>query len=334
MEKNNYHSTLNIAVTGGAGNIAYHLLFHIASGEVFGKERKISLRILEIPNALKTLDGIKMELFDCAFPLLEEVIISSDPEEVFDQADLALLIGSKPRGPGMERKDLLLENAKIFIEQGRALNNVAKSHTKILVVGNPCNTNCLIALKNAPKLNPKNFHALTRLDQNRGTALLAQKCSCPVTELSRLIIWGNHSNSQVPDPFHAQAKGQMISKLLPEEWLLNEFIEIVQQRGAKVIQAKGSSSAGSAAKAIADAAASLMTPSNHWTSSAVYSNGNPYGIEEDLIFSFPTITDDQLNRQIVEGLTLHPAIKERIKLTEHELVEERQLAMKAIGARR
>jgi malate dehydrogenase len=317
----------HVAVTGGAGHIAYSLLFRLASGELFGKDATISLRILEIPSALKALEGVKMELVDCAYPLLEEIIVTSDPLIAFQNIDLALLIGAKPRGKGMERKDLLAENAKIFVEQGKALNAVAKKEVRVLVVGNPCNTNCLIALKNAPSLNPQNFHAMTRLDENRAKALIAEKIHKNVSTISNIIIWGNHSATQVPD----LSKTEEIVR--DQEWVADQFIPSVQNRGSQIIEAKGSSSAASAAKAILDAAQALMqqTEEYHFFSSGVYSTGNPYGIADDLIFSFPISVDERLIPHIVKDLAWDKRLEEKIRASEQELLEERHLAMQAIG---
>ena len=317
-----------VAVTGGAGQICYQLLFRIANGDMLGHDQPIALRILEIPQALKALEGVKMELQDCAFPLLVDVQIGSDPKKMFHEAHYALLVGAKPRGPGMERKDLLGENAKIFVEQGKALNEVADRNVKVLVVGNPCNTNCLIAMSNAPDIPRKNFHAMTRLDQNRAQSLLAQRGSVNVGEVTNVTIWGNHSGTQVPDFFNARIKGLPAQQEVGDDtWLETEFIPLVQKRGAAVIAARGKSSAASAANAAIDAVKSLvnLTPEGRWFSSAVCSDSNSYGIEDNLIFSFPCRSKGDGDYEIVADVPLNDFLKRRIDLTEKELIEEREL---------
>ena len=320
-------SLKRIVITGGAGQIAYSLLFRIASGEIFGDKQKIALHILELPDVIKALEGVVMELDDCSFPLLEEVHIGSDPRALFKDIDLALLVGAKPRGPGMERKDLLAENAKIFIEQGKALNHASKD-AKVLVVGNPCNTNCLIAMKYASELSKENFFAMTRLDENRARSMLAKKASVSVTEVEDVCVWGNHSATQVPDFFNAKISNKPVVDVIRDKnWLESEFIPKVQKRGAEVIAARGKSSAGSAANAIIDAAKSLCapTPKNTFYSMSLLSDGNPYSIQEGIIFSFPCRTLANGKVEIVEGLKLNPFLKEKIALTEKELLEEKQL---------
>lgn len=316
-----------VVVTGGAGQIAYSLLFRIASGEMLGKEQPIDLRILEIPIAKAALDGVVMELEDCAYPLLRGIQSSTDPFEVFEGADIALLVGAWPRGPGMERKDLLAENAKIFIEQGKALNEKASSDVIVLVVGNPCNTNALIALHHAPKIDPKRFFCMTRLDQNRAKAQLAQKAKVRVEEVKKMTIWGNHSTTQVPDFLNATIQKKPVADVIRErKWLENEFVETVQKRGATVIAARGKSSAASAANAAIDSIRSLIlpTPADDWFSMGLYSNGNPYQIQEDLMFSFPCRSRGNGDVEIVSGLELDPFLKKKIALTENELLEERR----------
>lgn len=314
-----------VAVTGGSGQIAYSLLFRIAAGDVFGLNQPIALYIRDLKEMQGALEGVAMELEDCAFPLLQEIKIGSDPAEMFNEIDAAFLVGAKPRGPGMERKDLLLENGKIFVEEGRALNDAASKEAKILVVGNPCNTNCLIAMKNAPKLNKKNFHAMMRLDQNRASALLAKKAGTPVIEVQNMTIWGNHSATQVPDFTHAKIRGKKATDVLERGWLENEFLATVQKRGAAVIAARGKSSAASAANAAIDAMRSLFskTPVDTWFTSGVATEGNPYGIDEDLIFGLPCRADGKGDYQIVEGLSWDQFLKEKIALTTKELQEER-----------
>ncbi|MEI8365139.1 MAG: malate dehydrogenase [Parachlamydiaceae bacterium] len=320
---------IRIAVTGGAGQIAYSLLFRIAAGEMFGPNQPVALHILELPEAFTALEGVKMELEDCAFPLLKEIRIGTDPLQVFQGIHYALLVGAKPRGPGMERGDLLRENGKIFIGQGKALNAVADPDVKILVVGNPCNTNCLIALKNAPRIPPTNFFAMTRLDHNRGVAQLAAKAQVSVSAVDNFAIWGNHSSTQVPDCFHATIDGHPLSeKIKDSAWLEGEFISTVQKRGAAIIAARGKSSAASAANAIIDTIRALIapTPKGLWFSCGVFSEGNPYGIDPDLIFSFPCRSLGNGHVEIVKGLEWNASLKFRVLASEKELIEERSLA--------
>ena len=317
---------IRIAVTGGAGQIAYQLLFRIASGEMFGSEQPLILHILEREEMLFALEGVKMELQDCAFPLLHGIEISSDPYHSFRDIQYALLIGSKPRGPGMERGELLLENGKIFIEQGRALNAVATADVKVFVIGNPCNTNCLIAMEQAPRLSRKNFFAMTRLDQNRASFLLAQKADVCIQDVSHVVIWGNHSLTQVPDFIHAQIKRRSAESIISDRhWLENDFFSLVQQRGAAIIQARGKSSAASAAQAILDAVRDTFssTLQASWFSSCVDSVGNPYGIEEGLIFSFPCHLAKNGDIAIVGGLKMNEFLASKLKMTERELLDER-----------
>ena len=323
-----------VAVTGGAGQIAYSLLFRIASGDLFGLDQPLSLHILEIPEMMKPLEGVKMELQDCAFPLLKEIKVGSDPLEIFQDVHFALLVGSKPRGPGMERKDLLTENGKIFVEQGKAINQVANPNVKVLVVGNPCNTNCWIVMKNAPRIPKKNFHAMTRLDQNRATFQLAEKARVSVDEVTNMTIWGNHSSTQVPDYFHAKIKNTpAIEYIKDKSWFDDEFLPIVQKRGAAIIEARGKSSAASAAQAAIDAMKAIITPTlkGEWFSSGICSDGNPYGIEEDLIFSFPCRADGTGDCQRVTELEINAVLKERMKKTEKELIEERAIVKGIFG---
>lgn len=318
---------INVAVTGGAGNIAYSLLFRIASGEMFGNDQPISLRILEIPAAFKTLEGVKMELEDCAFPLLKEIRIETDARKAFAGIDYGLMIGSKPRGPGMERSQLLTENGKIFIEQGSALNDVANSNAKLFVVGNPCNTNCLILMNHAPKIPRKNFHAMTRLDQNRAVYQLALKAGVSVSDVTNVTIWGNHSNTQVPDFVNAKIKGKAATEVIhDQDWFENTFIPIVQKRGAAVIAARGSSSAASAANAVVDMVRSVLTPTpkGQWFSSGVCSDKNSYGIDDNLIFSFPCRSKGDGDYEIVSDVPWNDFLKNKIKLSEKELTEERE----------
>lgn len=316
-----------VAVTGGSGQISYSLLFQIAAGHLYGPQEPIALYIRDLPEALKMLEGVAMELEDCAFPLLKEIHIGVDPFKMFAEADCAFLIGSKPRGPGMERKDLLLDNGKIFVGEGHALNEAASRNVKVLVVGNPCNTNCLIAMRNAPNLPAHNFHAMVRLDQNRGRATLAKKAEVPVSEVTHLTIWGNHSSTQVPDFTNARIKGKKVEEVIADrQWLQNEFFTKVQKRGAAVIEARGKSSAASAASAALDAMRDLVHPSpeNYFYSSATTTLNNPYGIEEGLIFGFPCRTNTQGETVIIPGFQWDMFIKEKIAITQKELLEERE----------
>lgn len=317
-----------VAVTGGAGQIAYSLLFRLASGALFGEEEPLALHILEIPEALNALEGVKMELEDSAFKLLHEIRIGSDPEEIFEGVTEAFLVGAKPRGAGMERGDLLAENSKIFIEQGRALNRSAARDVKVLVVGNPCNTNCLIAMENAPDLPKGNFHAMTRLDQNRAAYQLAAKAHIPVEDVTHVTVWGNHSSTMVPDFVNAKIRGKPVTEVIKDtSWLETTFVTTIQKRGAAVIAARGKSSAASAANAALDAMRAICfpTPKGGWYSSAIYSKGNPYGIDQRLVFSFPCFTCPDGRVEIVRGLQLNDFLIERLKLTEQELIQEKEL---------
>lgn len=268
-----------------------------------------------------------MELEDSVFPLLKEIKIGSQPEALFEGVHYAFLIGAKPRGPGMERKDLLADNGKIFVEQGKALNRSASPDVRVLVVGNPCNTNCLIAMHHAPDLPRNHFHAMTRLDQNRGLFQLAKKANVDLREVTHLAIWGNHSATQVPDFHNAKIHGAPADKKLDRKWLETEFISTIQQRGAAVIAARGKSSAASAAQAALGAMKALLEPTPHgeWFSSAVYSKSNPYGIDENLVFSFPCRSKGRGDFEIVQGLAIDAFLKEKLALTEKELIEERDL---------
>lgn len=318
-------SPLKIAVTGAGGQIAYSLLFRIAAGELLGPDQPISLHLLEIPEASAPLKGVMMELEDCAFPLLAGVKLSSDPEAVFEEVDYAFLLGAKPRGPGMERKDLLQENGQIFIEQGKALSK-AKKNVIVLVVGNPCNTNCWIAMKHAKGIDPRRFFAMTRLDELRAKAMLAGKAKVNVAKVSRMAIWGNHSAKLVPDFSHALiGKKPAQEAIVDQKWFTETFVPEVQQRGAKVISIRGKSSAASAAQAALDAMKSLIfpTPNQEWFSMSLLSDGNPYGIQGDLIFSFPCVCKGHGDVSIVPRLAWDRFLKERIALSEQELLEER-----------
>jgi len=315
---------LRVAVTGAAGNISYAMLFRIASGEMLGKDQPVILQLLEIAPALDALKGVVMELEDCAFPLLAGIVQTDDATVAFKDVDYALLVGSRPRGPGMERKDLLEANAAIFSAQGKALNDVASRDVKVLVVGNPANTNALIAQRNAPDLDPRNFTAMTRLDHNRAMAQLAGKTDSTVNDVKKMIIWGNHSSTQYPDLTAATVNGKPALDLVDREWYEATYIPEVQQRGAAIIKARGASSAASAANAaIAHVRTwALDTDENDWVSMGVYSNGE-YGIAKGLIYSFPcTCTNGDWS--IVDGVDVSSDFsKEKMAATEQELSEER-----------
>lgn len=317
-----------IAVTGGAGQIAYNLLFRIGSGELFGHDQPIALHILEVPEALQALEGVKMELEDCAFPLLKEIRIGSDPNKIFKDVNYAILVGAKPRGPGMERSDLLKDNGKIFVGQGKALNDFADKNVQVLVVGNPCNTNCLIAMKHAPKIPKENFHAMTRLDQNRAVAMLSEKTGTNSGDIARMTIWGNHSSTQVPDATHVTINGKPVEQAISDpQWFEKVMIPAVQKRGAAIIAARGKSSAASAASAIIDAVKALETPTpkGEWFSSAIYSKDNPYGIDQDIIFSFPCRSLSNGKYEIVKDVSWTDFIAKKVKESEKELLEEKSL---------
>lgn len=315
-----------IAITGGSGQIVYSLAFRIANGDLFGPHQRVQLHLCDLPEMQEVLKGVAMELSDCAFPLLHRVEIGSDLEKMFNGIDLALLVGAKPRTKGMERKDLLRENAEIFVSVGKALNSAADKNCKVLVVGNPCNTNCLIALQHAPMLNPRNFHAMMRLDENRAKALLAQKAHVTVDQLRRVVVWGNHSLTQVPDYHNAWIGKKRVEESIEIDWLQQEFIQSVQQRGAAILAARGKSSAASAANALVDAAKALYfpTPKGECFTSAVLSDGNPYGIVERIIFGFPMRTLENGTQEIVEDFEWDYFMKEKIALTQNELLEEKK----------
>jgi malate dehydrogenase len=314
---------IHIAVTGAAGQISYSLLFRLASGSLLGSEQPIVLHLLEITPALPALQGVVMELKDCASPLLRRVEITDDPRVAFKNVDYAFLVGARPRGAGMERKDLLEVNAEIFSAQGKALNEVANRDVKVLVTGNPANTNTLIALKNAPDLSPANFSSMTRLDHNRAISQLAEKCGVLVTDIKNMTVWGNHSATQYPDLHHAKVRGQDALSLVENDWFTNDFIPTVQQRGSAVIKARGQSSAASAANAAIDQMRSwaLGTEEGDWVSMGVESDGS-YGIEKGLVYSFP-VTIINGKQSIVKGLPINEFSKQKMRETELELKEER-----------
>tara|TARA_B100000579_G_scaffold405808_1_gene391746 strand:+ start:564 stop:1541 length:978 start_codon:yes stop_codon:yes gene_type:complete len=314
---------VRITVTGAAGQIGYALVFRIASGQMLGEDQPVILQLLDITPALEALKGVKMELEDCAFPLLYGVICTDNPDIGFKGSDYALLVGARPRGPGMERKDLLEANAQIFSVQGKAINEAASRDIRVLVVGNPANTNALITLSNAPDIDPRQFTAMTRLDHNRAIAQLAEKTNNPLTDISRMTIWGNHSATQYPDLFNAKVGNQIATEIIEREWYENEFIPSVQQRGAAIISARGASSAASAANAAIDHMRTwaMGTSEDDWTSMAVVSTG-AYDIAEGIIYSFPCrCLESQWS--IVEGLEINEFSRGKMKNTEKELAEER-----------
>ncbi|MEO5692636.1 MAG: malate dehydrogenase [Usitatibacter sp.] len=315
---------MRVAVTGAAGQIGYSLLFRIASGDMLGRDQPVILQLLEIPDekAQKALKGVMMELDDCAFPLLQSMIAASDARVAFKDVDVALLVGARPRGPGMERKDLLEANGAIFVPQGKALNEVASRDVKVLVVGNPANTNALIAMKNAPSLKPTQFTAMMRLDHNRSLTQVAQKTGKAVTEVKKMSIWGNHSATQYPDLFHAEVGGQNAAKLINDQaWLEGTFIPTVQKRGAAIIEARGLSSAASAASAAIDHVRDWVSGTDDWVSMGIPSDGS-YGIPEGLVFGFP-VTVAGGKYEIVKGLEHNDFAKAKIAATQKELTEER-----------
>ena len=314
---------VRVAVTGAAGQISYSLLFRIAAGQMLGEDQPVILQLLEITPALEALKGVAMELDDCAFPLLTGIVQTDDPNIAFKDADYALLVGARPRGPGMERKDLLEANAAIFSVQGKAINDNASSGIKVLVVGNPANTNALIAQRNAPNINPRQFTAMTRLDHNRAMTQLAQKTGTSINDITKMTIWGNHSSTQYPDLHHATVQGKAAIDLVDQAWYESTYIPEVQQRGAAIIKARGASSAASAANAAIDHMRSWALGSNSgdWVSMGVYSDGS-YGIAEGLIYSFPCVCKNG-DWEIVQGLEVNDFSRARMSATEKELAEER-----------
>jgi malate dehydrogenase len=322
---------VNVAITGAAGQIGYALAFRVASGAMLGADTPVNLHLLEITPALGTLNGVVMELNDCAFGTLNQVIATDDAKRAFRDCQVALLVGARPRGPGMERKDLLLANAQIFSAQGKALNAAARRDVKVLVVGNPANTNALIARANAPQISPRNFTAMTRLDHNRALSQLAEKTGTHVTDIRRMTIWGNHSATQYPDLTHAEVRGQKATTLVEREWVEKTFIPTVQQRGAAVIKARGSSSAASAAAAAIDHVHTWFhgTAAHDWVSMAVPADGS-YGIGADVIYSYP-VTVRNGDYQIVTGLAVDVFSRQRMDATHAELLEERDGVRTLLG---
>ncbi|MBF0422330.1 MAG: malate dehydrogenase [Magnetococcales bacterium] len=316
---------IRVAVTGSAGQIAYSILFRLASGQVFGKDRPVHLKLLEITPAMKALQGVAMELADCAFPLLAGMDLTDKADEAFDGINWAFMIGAKPRGPGMERGDLIKENGPIFVGQGKALNRGAND-VRAMVVGNPCNTNCLIAMNNSdvPK---ERFSAMMRLDQNRAQSLLAEKSGQTVPSVTNMAIWGNHSNNQYPDFENAKIGGKPAFQVINDQtWLQETFVKTVQNRGADIIKARGASSAASAANAAIDHVVDLMnpTPAGDWRSVAVYSNGQ-YGVDKGLIFGYPVRTKTDGSYEVVDGLTMSPWAKTKFDAVHDELRKEREV---------
>jgi len=326
---------IRVAITGAAGHIGYSLLFRIANGDMLGREQPIILQLLDIPQAQQALRGVAMELEDCAFPNLQQVVISDDPRVAFRDAEVVLLVGARPRSKGMERKDLLEANGAIFSEQGRILNEVAARHVKVLVVGNPANTNALIAMKNAPDLDPRNFSAMMRLDHNRAIAQVALKLFQPIQDIKKMVIWGNHSGTQYPDLSHAEIRGRKVVDILRQngwqDWSENEFIPTVQKRGAAVIEARGLSSAASAANAAIGHVHDWLLHSHHndWVTMSVPSDGS-YGIPEGVIYGFP-VTCRNGHYQIVQGLPVSDLGRRHMMDSHRELLEERDHIKHLLG---
>lgn len=314
---------IRVAVTGAAGQIGYQLTFRIAAGDMLGPDQPVSLHLLEIPPAMGALDGVVMELRDCAFPLLHDVVTSDRAEEAFDGVDVAILVGARPRGPGMERSDLLSANAAIFSVQGKALDAKASRDVKVLVVGNPANTNALIASSNAPGLDRRQFSAMTRLDHNRAISQLAAKAGAHPTEVRRMTIWGNHSTTQYPDLCHSTVAGRPARELVDGDWVRNDFIPTVQKRGATIIKARGASSAASAASSAIDCIHDwvLGTGAGDWVSMAVASDGS-YGVKDGVFYSYPVVCKNG-QYEIVQGLEIDDFSRQRMRATEDELFEER-----------
>jgi malate dehydrogenase len=323
---------IRVTVTGAAGQIGYATLFRIANGDMLGREQPVILQLLDLAQAQPMLHGVMMELEDCAFPLLQQIIITDDPRVAFKDTEVVLLIGARPRGKGMERKDLLEANGAIFSAQGKILNELAARHVKVLVVGNPANTNALIAMKNAPDLNPRNFSAMMRLDHNRAIAQVAQKLFQPIRDVKKMIIWGNHSGTQYPDLDHAEIRGRLVSDILPDiSWVESTFIPTVQKRGAAVIEARGLSSAASAANAAISHMHDWMLSSHHndWVSMSVPSDGS-YGIPEGVLYGFP-VTCKHGHYSIVQGLPISELGRKHMEESYRELTGERELIKHLLG---
>ncbi|MCG7897260.1 MAG: malate dehydrogenase [Candidatus Thiodiazotropha lotti] len=316
---------VKVTITGAAGHIGYALAFRVASGDMFGQDQPVILRLLEIPQAISSLNGVGMELEDCAFPLLHDIVLTDDPSIGFRGTDYAILIGAKPRSKGMERKDLITENAKIFSNQGKSINDHASPDVRVLVVGNPANTNALIAAANAPNLKLSQFTAMTRLDHNRALGQLANKTNSLVSDITRMTIWGNHSMTQYPHIDNCQINGKPVFDLVNQDWAIDHFIPRIQRRGAEIIEARGLSSAASAADAVVDHVHdwALGTRDDDWVSMAVHSDGS-YGIDEGVVFSFPVKCKNG-EYEIVQGLEPDDFSIARLKASEKELLEERKI---------
>jgi len=318
---------IRVAVTGAAGQIGYSLLFRLANGETFGPDQPVILQLLEVPQAQNALRGVVMELDDCAFPLLHGAVATDDPNVAFDGANWAILVGGKPRGKGMERADVIRNNAPIFVSQGRAINERAASDIRVLVVANPCNTNALIALRSAPDVPAGRWMAMTRLDQNRAQVQIAKKTGVPVNAVTHLAVWGNHSPTMYPDFEHVRINGQPALDVIRDRaWFEGAFLVAVQQRGKEVIDARGKSSAASAANAAINHIQSLLrpTPAGDWFSGAILSDGNAYGVAEGLVYSFPLRASDDGSVTVVEGLALSDYARGKLRLSAEELLEERE----------
>jgi malate dehydrogenase len=324
---------VRVAITGAAGSIGYSLLFRIAAGEMLGADTPLILQLVEIPPAMDALEGVVMELDDCAFDLVEKIEVADNPGDGFDGANICMLVGGKPRGPGMVRADLVEANGPIFTGQGQAINDRAADDVRVMVVGNPCNTNCLIAMNNAPDVPNERFSAMTRLDQNRAKAQLASKAGVGVGSVSNMGIFGNHSNTMYPHFFDAKIDGKPVPQVIDDHtWLKEDFIGTVQGRGKAIINARGASSAASAANAALEHVRSWFTetPEGDFVSMAVASDGS-YGVEEGLIFSYPVRCDGQGNYEIVDSLELNDFAKEKLKITENQLKEERSIVADLLG---
>jgi malate dehydrogenase len=316
-------SPVRVTITGAAGQISYALISRIAHGDMLGSDQPVILQLLEIPPAMSALQGVTMELQDCAFPLLAGVVATDDPNVAFKDCDYALLVGARPRGPGMERSDLLKVNAQIFSVQGKALDRHAHRNVKVLVVGNPANTNALIALKNAPSLNPRNFTAMMRLDHNRSLSQLAEKTGSHTTKIEKMVVWGNHSATQYPDISFATVDGRAVKECVSDEWYVKTFIPTVQQRGPAIIKARGASSAASAASSAIDHMRDWAQGSNgKWVSMGVYSGDNSYGINKDIVYALPIVCEKGDWKEI-KGLEISAFSRDRMQATEKELLEEK-----------
>ena len=313
---------VNVVITGAAGNIAYSAIFRIAAGQMLGENQPINLMLIDIEPAMNALNGVKFELEDCAFPLLNSITTTFNLNQGFEQCDYALLIGAKPRMKGMERKDLLKDNGKIFKPQGKAINEVASKKIKVLVVGNPANTNALITMHNAPTIDPKQFTSMMRLDHDRSLAQVANKYNTNIKEVKKIIVWGNHSNTQVPDLSNAEVSGKNIKDIMNEDWYKNDFIPRIQNRGAEIIEARGSSSAASAANAAITHMRDWVSGNNDWLSIGQISNSNPFNISEDIMFSFPSICNEG-SYEMIKNIEMSEILNDYIKITEKELIQER-----------